>query len=214
MVEKILNILKIPIVIIGIIFLLFIFLEVRSCANNKQNEYTSELKGQYEAYKEKSREEKEKLKAEIQEGVARILDYQKEIIAIREERDTIAAENLAKDVKIEELEYNFSLLSIDDRDEKIENLKQQVGAWKDKFTLARQEVETWKAESKRWQLSYEEQVQITESFKRQLRNSEALLDLCEKRIVVADKEINRIKTENRIGKVLFAGAVLGLIWLN
>jgi len=198
--------LKYPSIVIALLLVLFITMQIRSCYHERNTERYSVLEGQYTAHKEEAAKKKEILEAEIQERDSRILEFQKEIITVREERDSLAAENKVQDNKLEELEVKFSLIT--DKDEKIENLQLQIGVWKNKFNLALQEIETWKAESKRWQLSYEEQVQITESYKQQLRDQEALTELCEKRILTVEKSNKRLKIETRIAETVIAGFCL------
>lgn len=195
--------LKYPSIVIALLLIFFTTMQIRSCYHEKNSNRYSVLEGQYETHKEEAAKKTEILEAEIQERDSRILNYQKEIITVREERDSLITENEIQDNKLARLESEFSLII--DKDEKIENLQQQIKVWKKKFNLALQEIETWKAEGKRWQQSYEEQVKITESYKQQLRDQKALNELCEKRILTVEKSNKRLKIENRIATTVIAG---------
>lgn len=117
------------VVIILCVAIIFLFLD--KCGSSSR---LDRLKGQYENALETARAEKEIKEAIIENKEREIESLNGEITSLNEEIEEKEADNAELDEDVRELEQMFDKL--DDKDAKIANLTEQVGVWKDKFSLA------------------------------------------------------------------------------
>lgn len=190
--------------VIGLLIVAVIFLTLDKCGNSRK---ADELRGQYEEASQTAKVER-LIKEEI-------IKKQKEKIAEAESTIATLNENVAKKDKgitelgntVTELEDEFG--SLIDKDEKIANLVQQVGVWKDKFSISQDIISDKDAIIFSLTQKYESQVVISDSYKTMYDTLTLNTKKLEQIVTVQDWQIKRLKLTGG----LKTGIVLGLAGL-
>jgi len=164
----------------------------------------SVLKGQYDALKNtldaevEMRDRAIKAKEEEIEELNTAIDSANVVITEKQK------ESKSKDVEIKELESLYPTLK--DKDEQIENLKQQANVWKEQFFLA-QEIITEK-DTIIFSLTekYNAQVEITKQWIAKYDRELALRKLAEEGWKMSDKRIVGLSLQSKVTKILIVAA--------
>jgi len=186
----------------GAILVLF-FLFQRSC---HVSDRLSVLKGQYQAYQEAARKEKQELEAEVKLKEAEIQGYKERVEGLELERKP--GEIAARDKEIEELEKNLAVLAekrsqykdeiVEGQRKLILSLKVQLGAEREDKAKVIEQRDLWKA-------AYEKEHEISLSLKAQLDREESLRKVSEALNSQYEKRVQGIQFKSNIKTVLIAG---------
>lgn len=163
----------------------------------------SELKGQYDAYKQDVNEKEQKAKKTISEQETKIEKLQESTDKLIVELDTIEKKTVVKDSEIGSLEEE--LKGLKGKDEIIVNLKSQVVVWKEKFSLAQQTIERKDKIIFNLSEKYDAQLRITETWKGRFEAENRLRLLGEERIKMCDSKLRSSRFTSRIEKVIIVG---------
>jgi len=186
---KILKYLQIPAVVIGLIIVLFIVFEIRSCGRERQGEAYAELEGRYSAYQEKVIEERGEwqIQKELLDKANESL--KEDIIEINHDQQSLRKASTEKSEKIKELETQFSLIK--DPAGKIENLKSQIEEWKDKFNLAIDDRNKAEEKATKWEKQYLNVMIDYALLEKQLKSQEALNEISREQISALEIKAHR-----------------------
>lgn len=171
MIEK----LKLPLLIFGLIIILIIILQVKSCIKEQNLTQVAKLQGQFDAYKTEAEISKaDLLKAQeaLKEEVAVRMD---EITELRTESEENQAEIESQNSEIADLKAKFSLIPQEDKDAQILNLSAQITGLEKIIEVKDLEITNKIEESKRWEGLYNLQLDYTDKLEAQLRKTENLL---------------------------------------
>lgn len=159
----------------------------------------SYLTGEYEALVAVHEEYKETALSEIKDREKLI----KELTAVNEALEVniekVRAESNRLDTRIQELETEREALT--DKDEVIANLEAQVSAWREKFSLARDEIEIKDRQLFNLTEKYEAQLAISNHWKTMFFQESAIRVHGEARIGILEKRLKRSSVLGRIKNI-------------
>lgn len=192
----------------------------RSCLPDVDNSGLEALRAEYGAFKERTAEKSAELSAVIKEKEEEITGIKEEIIEIQRTSAGLELEIREKDTELTDLEQEFSQL--EDKDDKILNLKTQVGKLKDKVKLSQDNTAAAKKEAFKWKTAYDKQVEITDSLKESINAQIALTESCErlngeliKSNAIKDKRIARAEKRNTamaiVGGLGIGAGIVGIL---
>jgi len=187
------------IVFLSSLLTLFLF---KSCSVGDRY---SELRGQYEAYREETTVRLRKLKEEVSRREKRIVQLKEDILQKNEVFDSLQRQVEKKTIVITRLEKERELLV--DKDAVIQNLDKQVAAWKEKYLLEVDKLRTVEAQRNSWKAAYEYQLEVSESLKEQLAREERLRRIAEESLKLADKKLRRARLNTNIRTAVIGGLV-------
>jgi hypothetical protein len=199
---KIIKTISLIATIMAIVLALFIFLQ-RGC--NVYDRY-SELKGLYEGGKAEAEKEKQEAQKVIQELKKEIGEKDK-LIALAE--DNVIELKKRDEYKTQDLEkLESEVVNLKDNGRIIENLIGQVAIWKQRFSLAQNQL----AEKDKIIFSltekYDAQLKISIQWEGLYNRQFGLNKILEDRVALADKKISRLSFESKIEKVLITGFII------
>jgi septal ring factor EnvC (AmiA/AmiB activator) len=199
---KIIKTISLIATIVAIVLALFIFLQ-RGC--NVYDRY-SELKGLYEGNKAEAEKEKQEAQKVIQELKKEIGEKDK-LIALAE--DNVIELKKRDEYKTQDLEkLESEVVNLKDNGRIIENLIGQVAIWKQRFSLAQNQL----AEKDKIIFSltekYDAQLKISIQWEGLYNRQFGLNKILEDRVALADKKISRLSFESKIEKVLITGFII------
>jgi len=185
--------------VIGLLIVTVVFLTLDRCGSSRK---ADELRGQYEKAKEIAEVERRIKEETIREQEEKIGTLNTTIVVLNttiaeKERSNV---ELSDDVRDLELSYD----TLNDKDEKIENLTQQVSVWKEKFNISQSIISDKDAIIFSLTEKYESQVKISISYKDMYESVQGLVDIRTRQV----KELENINRRLRLTSGLKTGVVI------
>jgi hypothetical protein len=182
------------------IILIFSFLIQRSC---RVSDRLSELKGQYQAYQEAARKEKEALEAEVKLKEAEIRRHIKRVGEVEADRVAGLEKIEAGNEEIESLEKKLAGLT--DKDEIIQTQGKLILTLKYELQLEREDKAKVLEQRDLWKTSYEREHELRLSFEAQLSREEGLRKTVEAMNAQYEKRIQGLQFGSNIKTLLITG---------
>ena len=192
---------NLSILVAGLVLLALIIVGFRSC--DLYDKY-SVLKGKYDALSEEYKAQRVKALADIEALRNNIAQKDEEIRNITSQIVEKEGEISSLHTQTGKLEEAYVALT--DNEAKIDNLTQQVDAWKEKFSLAESVIADKDAIIFSLNEKYESQVKISLNWETLYNNEVKLHALCSQRLKLADKKLRGLRFTGTIKN----GLILGL----
>ena len=192
---------NLSILVAGLVLLALIIVGFRSC--DLYDKY-SVLKGKYDALSEEYKAQRVKALADIEALRNNIAQKDEEIRNITSQIVEKEGEISSLHTQTGKLEEAYVALT--DNEAKIDNLTQQVDAWKEKFSLAESVIADKDAIIFSLNEKYESQVKISLNWETLYNNEGKLHALCSQRLKLADKKLRGLRFTGTIKN----GLILGL----
>ena len=183
----------------------FSFLIQRSC---HVSDRLSVAKGQYQAYQETARKEKQALEAEVKLKESEIQGYKDRIGRLELARTENEVTIIEGDKEIEGLENNLAVLAekrTQYKDEIIEEQRKLILTVKIQLGREREDKATVIEQCDLWKAAYEKEHEISQGLKAQLDREESLRKVSEALNVQYEKRIQGIQFKSNIKTVVIAG---------
>jgi len=198
----ILDKLKLPLIIIGLILVLVIVLQIRSCVNERRITDISELEGRYKAFTEEAEKEKEELQQQKKEVEKQIEILKGAVLDLTEKTKEYKEQIKTKDNELRDLKTQFSLIDEEDKDGQILNLKAQVGNLETQLSKAMEGWDAAEAKAVGWKKALDLKDEYCKKLEKQIGIKDNLIKISESVNRDKDKKIASLKLGKTIERII------------
>ena len=200
--------LKLPLIIIGVVIALVIFFQVKSCITENNIAKISKLEGRLVALTEEAEKEKQELRQLKKESDDRIEILKGAISELTEKTQEYREEIETKDSELKGLKSQFSLIAEEDKDGQILNLQAQVSNLEIQLTKAVKGWDAAEAKAVGWEKAFNLKDGYCAELEAYLETKDNLLRIAKEVNTQKDKKIARLKLGKTVERIIvypFAG---------
>ncbi len=185
--------------VIGLLVVAVMFLSLDKCGSSRK---ADELRGQYEGASEIAEVERRIKEATIEEQRKEIVVLNTTIVALN--TTIVEKEESGTDLSGVVLDLELSYDTLNDKDEKINNLTKQVEVWKEKFSISQSIISDKDAIIFSLSQKYKSQLIISISYEDMYKSIQGVLVIRDKQV----KELEKINRRLKLGSGLKTGIVI------